>query len=268
MRRRNFLVKRGVVFAVISLLIGALAVPERVLATPSTTYWSPCTMDIQPFGIWHLTYDSYTTMARKLNNRGGDFPTDLGLTVGVLPFEKLQLEVGIDLVEPTDYPVFFNAKLGTPENAWFKGSPALNLGIFNVGTSKGLTAQNAVDVIVGKSLPFVGRLHAGYYFANSSVLKDANGGEENDGFMIGWDRWLIPDKLMIAADYMSGDNVLGGGGVGLYFYFTKNISLLVGPVWYKDENLNGETKFTFQLDINTDISTAKSFLKNWVGKIS
>jgi len=47
-----------------------------------------------------------------------------------------------------------------------------------------------------------------------------------------------------------GLNAIGGGGIGLYCYFTKDIDLLVGPVWFNDEGINGSTKWTVQLDVN------------------
>src|SRR3990172_6139371 len=141
-------------------------------ATPSTTYWTPATTDIQGYGIPHITYDTYFTVFKK-GEKKGDFPTDVGLTIGVLPYEKVQLEVGIDLLEPTDDPLFFNAKIGTPENALFKGSPAVNLGIFNVGTQtskdKVRTDQNIGFLMFGKSIPGLGRLFAGPYLGNAAV---------------------------------------------------------------------------------------------------
>jgi len=60
----------------------------------------------------------------------------------------------------------------------------------------------------------------------------------------------VPDKIVFAADYASGDNAIGGGGAGLYYYFSKNVDLLVGPVWFNDSGINGKTKWTVQLDIN------------------
>jgi len=219
-------------------------------ATPSTTYWTPSTSDIQPYGKWHITYDSYFTIGRKGTEKG-DLATDVGLTLGVLPFEKLQMEVGFDLNEPTDDPLSFNAKIGTPEGALFEGSPALNVGIFNVGTKKNITDYNIVDFIAGKTLPFnLGRLHGAYYSGNGKTLKSASGKKENDGFMIGYDKYVYKDKVMFAADYASGKNAIGGGGVGLYYFFTKDIDLLMGPVWFNDQSLNGNMKWTIQLDIN------------------
>lgn len=228
-------------------------------ATPSTTYWTPMVPDIQPFGVFHIGYDSYFTVFTKADDGAGDFPTDIGLTVGVLPYEKLQMEVGVDLLEPSDYPLTFNAKIGTPEGALFKGSPTLHLGIFNVGTKRDVTNQNVVFGVIGKTIPQVGRLSFGPYIGNDKVLVSSKGDKEETGFMVAFDRGFMPEtdkdgneysKLVLAADYASGDNAIGAGGVGLYYYFTKNISLLTGPVWFNDAGINGKWKWTVQLDIN------------------
>jgi len=224
-------------------------------ATPSTSYWTPNVIDVQPFLVPHITYDNYFTVGKKGTTQGGQaFANDFGLTIGVLPWEKLQMEVGFDLVEPTDNPLFFNAKLGTPEESLFKGSPGINVGIFNVGTKAHVTNQNIVDFIVGKSIPYIGRIAAGYYHGNGSVLRSSAGKKENDGFMISWDKFIYKEIFQLAADYASGKNAIGGGGVGLYTYFTKDISLLIGPVWFNDRALNGKMKWTIQLDVNFDPS--------------
>ena len=36
----------------------------------------------------------------------------------------------------------------------------------------------------------------------------------------------------------------------LTYFFTKNISILTGPVWFNDSKVNGEQKWTTQLDVN------------------
>lgn len=228
-------------------------------ATPSTTYWTPMTPDIQSYGVLHIGVDNYFTLFRKASNGGGSFPTDFGLTMGVLPFEKLQMEVGVDLLESSNYPLYFNAKIGAPEDVLFKGSPTLQLGIFNVGTKNNVTNQNVVFVVIGKTIPGIGRISAGPYIGNKKVLIDKNGDKENTGVMIAFDRGFMQvkdkegneyNKLVFAADYASGKNAIGGGGAGLYYYFTKNISLLTGPVWFNEEAINGKWKWTIQLDIN------------------
>lgn len=229
-------------------------------ATPSTTYWSPCTIDIQSYKVGHVTYDNYTTIAKKgPSKRGEAFPNDLGLTFGVLPFQKVQMEIGFDWLEPTDYPLYFNAKIGSPEGAWFKGSPALQVGIFNAGVKRGVTNQDVVDFITGHTLPYgLGRLHLGAYVGNAKVLRDSQGNRANTGWMAGYDYgfWNIKSsdgdykRLVLAGDYASGDNLVGGGGVGLYYYFNKNVDILSGPVWFNDKGINGQWKWTTQLDIN------------------
>jgi hypothetical protein len=169
------------------------------------------------------------------------------------------MEVGFDFFEPSDYPLFFNAKIGAPENALFKNSPALQVGFVNLGTETDVTNQNIVYLVVGKTIPEVGRITAGPYVVNDKVLRDSNGNEENEGFMIAFDRGFMPHKdasgnefnrFVFAADYASGNNALGAGGFGLSTYFTKDISLLTGPVWFNDEGVNGKWKWTIQLDIN------------------
>ena len=86
-------------------------------ATPSTTFWTPMTPDIQPYGVLHIGVDNYFTIDKKASDGSNphSFPTDAQLTLGVLPFEKLQMEVGIDYLGPSDYPWYFNAKIGAPE---------------------------------------------------------------------------------------------------------------------------------------------------------
>lgn len=263
----------GLKRSITTVLAGTAAVLTMggtAMATPSTTYWTPATSDIQPFKVLHLGIDNYFTVGRK--DERSSLPTDLGLTIGVLPYDKLQLEVGIDLMEPSTDPLFFNAKLGTPEGALFEGSPAFNIGVFNVGTDSkdaskdgdGRTDYNIADVIVGKTLPYgLGRIHVGAYYGNPKALVDKNGDKENTGFMVGWDKGIIPqkdeageyNKWVFAADYASGNNAIGGGGAGVYHYFTRNISLLFGPVWYNEPSVvgvNGSAKYvwTTQLDIN------------------
>ncbi|MBI5238170.1 MAG: hypothetical protein HY887_07095 [Deltaproteobacteria bacterium] len=252
-----------------ALLIGGAFTNAE--ATPSTTYWTPAVSDVQPYGVWHIGIDNYFTIGRKAT--ASALPTDVGLTVGALPYDKLQLELGVDLMGHSTDPLMFNGKLGSPEGKLFDGSPAINFGVFNVGTDSkdaavdgdGRTDYNIIDVVVGKTLPLdLGRVHAGVYSGNKKILVDKNGKKENTGFMIGWDKGFKPtkdkdgneySKWIVAADYASGNNAIGGGGIGVYHYFTKDISLLTGPVWFNDSTavgVNPEAKWvwTTQLDIN------------------
>lgn len=276
----------------IPVLLLSLVLTGTVFATPSTTYWTPATSDVQPFNVWHIGVDNYFRLSQSqeelANNQPSAFPTDVGVTVGVLPFEKLNLEVGIDGLFPgtrlspvlrsIGNSLLFNAKLGTPEGAFFGDwFPAFNVGFFDAGTKKQTTNMNIVDFIVGKTLGPFGRIHAGGYYGNPDAtlmreggckpngtgplacIPGASGELANSGGMVGYDYgfWKVKDKegneynkWVFAADYASGKNFIGGGGFGMYHYFTKDISLLTGPVWFNDHVINGQWKWTVQLDIN------------------
>lgn len=250
--------KLGRILAAAGLVV-ALACGSA-MATPSTTYWTPMVMDIQGYKVLHLGIDNYFTVDKRASSgEQSAFPTDVGLTIGVLPFEKIQMEVGVDANYPSDNPYMFNAKVGAPEDALFKGAPALQVGVFNVGTKDKVTNQDIVYGVIGKTIPVLGRLTAGPYIGNAGVLKNINGKAENAGFMVAFDRGFLPtkdaagneySKVVLAGDYASGKNAIGGGGVGLYYYFTKDISLLTGPVWFNEKAINGTWKWTTQLDIN------------------
>ena len=216
-------------------------------ATPSTTYWTPCTLDFQPANLTHITYDTYTRVSDPAKDAVPSLPIDYGLTWGSAFKGGLAVEYGFDYFAATKDPMFFNAKIGYPENSLGKSAPAVAVGIFNVGTKTNVTNQDVVYAIIGKSLPKnMGRLSAAYYVGNSKAL----GGTDHSGYMVAYDKTLIPDKVVLAADYASGDNAIGGGGVGLYYYFTKNIAILAGPVWFNDKAINGKMKLTMQVDIN------------------
>jgi len=242
-------------------------------------------MDVQPFGVWHLGIDNYFDVGRSTSSNVSStgtqlplaFPTDVGLTVGILPFTKVNMEVGVDMLAPIQFicgalkdcpsvgdSLLFNSKIGIPEGALFTESPGINLGIFNVGTVKNVTNMDIGDLIIGKTIPVVGRLHVGGYWGNAGSALMHEGGTlagqvKNTGVMVGYDRGFVPvkdkdgneyNKFILAADYASGKNFIGGGGVGVYFFFTKDISVLTGPVWFNDQDINGRWKMTTQLDIN------------------
>ncbi len=251
--------KRVKMLAAAAALVAAAC--GSAMATPSTTYWTPMTLDIQSYKVAHLGIDNYLRVDRKGSSEGvAALPTDVGLTIGVLPFEKIQMEVGVDaLYGPTsDYPYSFNAKIGAPEDALFKGAPALQVGIFGVGTKDKVTNQDVVYGVIGKTIPVLGRLSVGPYIGNKPALIVGTSRKDNAGFMVALDHGLFPtkdaagneySKVVLAGDYASGKNAIGGGGVGVYYFFTKDISLLTGPVWY-NSSINGTWKWTTQLDIN------------------
>ncbi len=240
----------------LSAFMMTVAFGTCVSAWETTEYWTSCVEDIHPYGVPELMIGNYFSVNKSALNGSTAFPTDLGLETGVLPFNKVQMEVGIDAMYPSPDPYMFNAKIGTPEDAIVKGFPGIAAGVYDVGTNPSTTAYDIADIIVGKTIPYIGRLHAGYYYGNHAVLLNSSGQPENQGWMVGFDRtiwdpgkqWL--DSLVLAADYASGKNYIGGGGFGIYFNWTKNISLLTGPVWFNDTGINGAWKWTTQVYVN------------------
>jgi hypothetical protein len=243
-------------------------------ATPSTTFYTPATTYVQPFAVPHITYDTY------FNGRGA-YPIDTGLTIGILPFEKIQAEIGIDALLPYKGfyadpagPLFLDAKLGAPDGAFGAWSPGISAGIYGVGLTRG-TAFHILHAELSKSLP-IGTLAAGVYYGaggNDSLWTGSDGTVRRAGLM---GAWTAPDividlrglqKISLFADVMTGKNAFGGGGPGIGLYFTPSIDVLTGPVFFFDKDLQppvppaGEGSrmmWTVQLDVDIDLAPARA----------
>lgn len=247
-----------------------LATASTAWATPSTTFWTPATTYTQPLGVPHLTYDTYF-------GEQGALQIDTGLTVGVLALPKLQAEVGVDLFFPTltaggqlgtfDFAQV-NGKLTLPESAFGSWSPALSVGIANVGFEKDVSDYNLIHATLGKTTPIGLVGVGGYYGAGSEVLWTGSKGEERAGFMASWVSPDIKigapglDKIIFLADVTTGNNWLGavGGGIGLYF--TPAIDVLMGPVFFLDKDFYASVGipdwlWSVQLDVDFDLMKPK-----------
>jgi hypothetical protein len=248
-----------------------MAATGIAMATPSTQIWIPST-DVQAYKTFHLGIDNYfrasgvpksaptSASARDANIM------DIGPVVGILPFEKLQAEIGFDYLvnanEPNDnHPWSGNFKIATPEDSIFKFSPAFAVGMYNVGpsqsraTAPGVTSgQNIVYGLVARTLPVLGRVSAGYYRGSERALVSdfSTLKPDNDGVLLSWDRTMaeISDKLWMAVDYQGGDNVNGSVNFGVSWAFAKNVSVIFGYDVYTKKALAGNNTFTTQLDIN------------------
>jgi hypothetical protein len=247
-------------------------------ATPSTQIWIPST-DIQPYKTFHLNLDTYIRSGKEdPANLTGAVPGQnlppvyvFGPTAGVSPFEKIQAEVGFDLIYGgantnvglDKYPFYGHFKIGVPEdNTW---KPAIAVGMYNIGTKSGdvrkgelATNQDIAYGLIAKTLPVMGRLSAGGYLGNKKVLvtdeKDASGNFKSDekGVLLSWDRTMseISDKLWLGVDYMGGKNVNGAFSFGAAWSFAKNVSVIFGYDIWNNKKIAGENTFTVQVDIN------------------
>ena len=173
------------------------------------------------------------------------------------------IQTGRPMVVPrvSEDPLFLNAKLCTPEGSLFGGSPAIGGGIYYIGFKEDVTDFNVLYLMLQKSLPFGGYVAGGLYHGVNSVLLTSSDGDVNQtGAMFGW---ASPDveiglrglrKLNVVADVQTGENVLGAWGFGSNVYFADNVSLLVGPVFFFDRNLQpGGSKYMWSAQLDVDI---------------
>ena len=235
--------------AALAAVLG-MCVFSQSFATGSGIVWIPST-DVQPFKIVRLGIDNYFTIFKKGAEHGGmALPTDMGLTIGLLPFSFFNIEVGCDLMEPQDSPWSLNAKAGIPEKLLFSESPAIAVGASSIGFQKNVTDYNIIFGVVSKNIPLLGRLTCGYYWGNEKILSTRAGIPDNHGIMAGWDRAMpeISDNLVFAADYQDGEHAFGALSFGATWNFTKEIGVMIGYNLYNKGYF--PNTFTTQLDIN------------------
>jgi hypothetical protein len=230
----------------ILLMCGTL----RATATPSTIIWIP-SVDFQGYKSFHLGIDNYSFDYKSGKPGSGSMlPTDLGLTVGILPDTIVEAEVGVDYFTPQWSPFTLNGKIGVPEGALASWSPAVAVGAFGIGFQKNVTDLNIIYGIVGKTFPVIGRLEAGFYSGNKNILLDAATGKaDNSGVILSWDRMIpeISENLWLAVDYQSGKSTMGALSYGLAWSFSKNVSVIFARDVF---NANLPSALTLQLDIN------------------
>ncbi|HCJ67499.1 MAG TPA: hypothetical protein DHV62_09345 [Elusimicrobia bacterium] len=247
-RFRNFLFW----FLIFTINCG-LSTINCLYATPSTHIWAPAT-DIQPYKKFHLTADFYVPVKENDNGSWAAPVTNFGFTLGVLPYEKIQAEVGFDHIagygSADSYPFYFNAKIGTPEDSLKKGVPAFVFGTYALGTKKDITDYNIFYYKFAKTLPKIGKFSAGYYSGNEKLLLDTDGKADNGGILIAWEKVVseISDKLWVCVDYQGGKNSFGALNLGFSWAFSSNTSVIFAYDIYNNSSI--KPTYTTQVDIN------------------
>jgi len=261
---------------VAALLLSATA----AFATPSTVVWTPATTYTQPFLVPHITYDTY------FGERFG-FPTDVGLTMGVIPDNKFVVgEVGIDgfyaLAPDLNKPVGdgryatknafqVNGKLSLKEGALNEYAPGLSVGAMNVGFTKNYNDYNIMYAVLGKTLGAYGSVGLGGYTGNNKLLVDAKKDgtltKDETGVMASYTtpKFAVGTvglkDISFAVDYMSGNNLFGAGALGVILNFNDAIDIITGPVMFNNKYAvsGGTTNFlwTVQLDVDLDFAKPK-----------
>lgn len=249
--------------AVTMTMIAAAGLDRRAFGTPSTAFWTPATPSVQRFGLPHVTYDTYFGEA-------GAYGIDTGLTVGVLPWSALQMEVGVDLVFPNALKgaVQMAAKIGLPEEVFGAWSPGLSTGVMGVGFTKGVSDYHLWHAEVGKTVRMagisLGALSAGAYYGlgGRTTWSGSDGTVRRAGFLGSYTSPDVRlgraglDKLTFLADVQTGRNAVGAFGIAIGLYFAPAISLLTGPVLFFDHARQpGASRmlWSVQLDVDVDL---------------
>jgi hypothetical protein len=249
----------------IAMLIAFGFLARTALATPSTAFWTPATSSCQAWAVPHITYDSYFRKGPGMSSGGAAaYPTDFGLTVGFLPFEKIQGELGYDMFLPSEDPDYINGKLCTSESSLFAGSPGVSVGIFGVGFKRNVTDYNVVHLVLQKTIPGIGGSVAigAYHGFNKTLFTNTDGKVVQSGALAAI---TSPDieigrkglrKVNFVADVQTGKNAYGAWGLGAGVYFAENVSLLTGPVFFFDKKAQpggSDTLWSLQLDIDVPL---------------
>lgn len=239
------------------LVAGTVLLPRPARATPSTVFWTPATTYVQAFLVPHLTYDTY--FAEK-----AAYPIFIGLEIGVLPFEKLQAEVGFDLQFPGflgSETLLLNGKVGIPDGAFGAWQPGISGGVMAAGV-RTRTRANMLHAEIGKALPVGTLAVGGYYGLEKSLWLDETGDTDRAGVIASY---VTPDwnvnlpgltKLNAFADVQSGQNAFGAVGAGVGFYFTPAIDLLAGPVFFLNDKVQpggASMMWSMQIDVDFDV---------------
>lgn len=239
-------------------------------ATASSIFWTFCTTDVFPTGTASLEVDNFFTIFNR-RGHGQSLPPDVGLDVGFLTIGNWEAEFGFDYDGGTDDPLFLNAKIGIKEDKLFKHAPGFSIGMFNAGTrTRGdlRTNQNVLDVVFGKTLPEQiggGRFFIGFYSGSKAL------GEDRQGYMVAYTHPFVKakdcegkeyHKWLLSADYASGKNFIGGGGVALTYYFTPNITFQTGPVFFNTARFNGTWKWGTLVTYNFPVEKKKKKTEN------
>lgn len=224
-------------------------------AVPTSLFWTNCTTGVQPEHTARICALNYFPI--KHRHCDPAFPIDVGATYGLFSFNGMSAEAGVDFLAGTSHPFFFNAKVGVHEDWLFSSAPSLSVGIYNVGTRTGgpkRTNQNIIDVVLGKSLPELGTVYLGGFSGSHAM------GKNHGGVMVGYSyafckRKYVCDgreynKWAVLADYASGKNTIGGGGIACSYYFTPDAFVTTGPVWFNSAKINGRWKWSLQLYVD------------------
>ena len=167
----------------------------------------------------------------------------LGGSVGVLPFDTVRGEIGIeytgsgaDVAESS--PVTFNVKVSIPQEAICRYFPGLAVGMYNIGSNTGETNQDIAYGLISYQF-LLGKFTAGGYRGEKGAL--GGDGSIKYGVLAAWHRTLVEfsNRLWVGADYMGGKNINSSVNFGVAWAISKNASVMGGYNLHTDRNFSG-----------------------------
>ena len=247
----------------IACLIGAAALPAPIAAyaTPSTTFWAPSTASCQGFGVPHVTYDTYFWKGPPVGRLGRN-----GLSRRHRPHRRISAvqEVarrsGIRSVVAQPGSVLSECEGLRSRSGALQGFARHQLRHLQRGDERRRDQLQRAP-FDGPERAAVRRLRLRRVLSSTNDVLFTN----SDGKVVktgGMFAAASPDiqiglkglkKMNVIADVQTGKNVLGAWGSGPTVYFADNVSLILGPVFFFDKNLQpggSHYMWTTQLDID------------------
>lgn len=158
------------------------------------------------------------------------------VTVGVLEYENIKAEVGVNYYIKEGGLIGLGAKVGFDECVYNEYAPSFAVGVFNAGIktrNEVVSTQNVFYAITSKSF-FRTKAYAGAFHGNETM------GEFQSGAFVGLTQHLIVydidethqrSKLDLTGEYVGGDSRFAGAKVELKYLISQSLSIKAGPVW-------------------------------------
>lgn len=217
-----------------------------------------CLTSYSLFSMPCTEFQKIGTTNFSLNSTG-----NIGVTIGVLDYENIKAEVGINYFVREGGLIDLGAKIGFEECVYNQYSPSFAVGVFNAGikTKDEVLSKNNVFYIITSKSFFLSKVYAGAFHGNKTM------GEFQSGSFIGLTQHLIVynvdethqrSKLDLTGEYVMGDSKFSGAKVELKYLISPNLSIKAGPIW-DFKKMTTETskwslqKITWTIGISVDV---------------
>jgi len=166
--------------------------------------------------------------------------------VNIKPFDRRVIPINTrDRSEPFNPLFLFTAQKAFTIDENFRIAVGTQTGV-NFGApapDKRLATLNYANLVLLLPNPHA-RLVAGGYFGNDVFLGAGSG----FGFWAGAELQILPERVHLVADWISGSHDLGMGVVGANVFLTPDVSLVFGPILANPGSGNG-TGYVIELNM-------------------